>query len=451
MQNIKRENQNNLKYGNDKIQFRKHNFLGRGGNGEVFQIELLKGKEKLEKEWPNVDLHKLVVKFFICNVKKNSDEQKKRYERFRREIKIQSEICKMLSGVIPILEYSCPDEYSSRKYEAWYIMPEAEVFKVSKNIALKQKLEQMLELANTISNLHKRGIMHRDIKPDNIFFYENQICLGDFGLVWTADAEPLSVNNEQIGPIKILPPELEDGEKRRDCDYKYSDVYLFAKVLWMYIMRDRYGFRGEYIRGMSQVYLDKQNFDVLTFEPIHELLEEATKSKWQERLPIEECSNQIKMQISVCDSCIQNLILDQYIYREELKCFQSITIPEIKVYTDKTDIYNCLSKIVRYCRLEILSGSESYLICPGTIRRENGELYLLTERISENYVKNYLMNIVKLEIGENHTVFYTNKFKVPDENYVSIRTIAPNMFPLVKQIAFDNVYEVKMIGKNEYI
>lgn len=76
---------------------------------------------------------------------------------------------------------------------------------------------------------------------------------------------------------------------------------------------------------------------------------------------------------------------------------------------------------------------------------------MLTERISENYVKNYLMNIVQLEIGENHTVFYTNKFKVPDENYVSIRTIAPNMFPLVKQIAFDNVYEVKMIGKNEYI
>lgn len=182
MQNIKRENQNNLKYENDKIQFRKHNSLGRGGNGEVFRIELLKGKEKLEKEWPNVDLCKLVVKFFSYDEKKNPVEQKKRYERFRREIKIQSEICQRLSGVIPILEYSCPDEYSGRKYEAWYIMPEAEVFKVSKVIPLKQKLEQMLELANTISDLHKKGIMHRDIKPDNIFFYENQICLGDFGL-----------------------------------------------------------------------------------------------------------------------------------------------------------------------------------------------------------------------------------------------------------------------------
>lgn len=451
MQNTKRKIRNNTEYGNNIVRFRKISLLGSGGNGEVLRIELLRGKELLEKEWPDVDLSKLVVKFFSRDVKKNTDETNKRYERFRREVKIQRKSCKKFSGVVSILEYHCPEEYLGREYEAWYIMPEAKVFKVSKDISLKQKLEQMLELANVINNLHKEGIMHRDIKPDNIFFYRNQICLGDFGLVWTADMEPLTIYNEHIGPIKILPPELEHREERRDCDYKYSDVYLFAKVLWMYIKRDRYGFRGEYMRGMSQVYLDKQKFGVSTLEPIHELLEMATRHKWQERLPIEKCSDQIRKQINVCEGSIQDLILNQYIYQEELLYFQSVAKPNIKVYSNKVDIYNCLSKTMRYCKLEILSGSESYTICPGTIRRENRDLYLLTERISENYVRNYLMNIERLEIGEGQSVFYTNKFELYDANYKSISTLPPNMFPMVKQIAFDNIYEVKMIGKNEYI
>ncbi len=451
MQNTKGKNRSNVEYGNDIVRFRKINLLGSGGNGEVFSIELLRGKEILEKEWSNVDLSKLVVKFFVCDVKKNIAEQKKRYERFRREVKIQREYCKKFSGVIPILECYCPEEHLGRKYEAWYIMPEAKVFKVSNDIPLKQKLEQMLELANVICQLHNNGIMHRDIKPDNIFFYGNQICLGDFGLVWMADVESLTIYNERIGPIKILPPELENGEERQNCNYKYSDVYLFAKVLWMYIKRDGYGFRGEYMRGMSQVYLDKRKFDVSTFEPIHELLEKATRHKWQERLTIEECSDQIRKQINVCESSIHNSILNQYIYREELTYFQSVVEPNIKVYSDKTDIYNCLSKTIRYCRLEILSDSESYTICPEIIRRENRDLYLLTERISENYVRNYLMNIVRLEIGENQPVFYTNKFELTDENYVSISALSPDMPPIIKQIAIDNVYEVKMIVKNEYM
>lgn len=451
MQNTKEKRRSIVEYGNDIVRFRTIKLLGSGGNGDVFSIELLKGKELLEKEWPNVNLNKLVVKFFACDVKKNITEQKKRYERFRKEVKTQGESCKKLLSVIPILEYHCPEEYLGRKYEAWYIMPEAKVFKVSKDIPLKQKLEQMLELADVIHQLHKKGIMHRDIKPDNIFFYKNQICLGDFGLVWTADVKSLTICNERIGPIKILPPELEYSEERRDCDYRYSDIYLFAKVLWMYIKRDSYGFRGEYMRGMSQVYLDKDKFGVLTFEPIHELLEKATRHKWQERLTIEECSDQIKKQITVCESSILNSILNQYIYREELTYFQSVVKPNIKVYSDKSDIYNCLSKTIRYCRLEISSESESYTICPETIRRENRDLYLLTERISENYVRNYLMNIERLEIGEDQPVFYTNKYELTNGSYVSISTISPNMLPIIKQIAFDNVYEVKMIVKNEYI
>lgn len=449
MQNTKRNNSSNTEYGNDIVRFRTSDLLGSGGNGEVFRIQLLRGKEILEKEWPDIDLSKLVVKFFACDVKKNPIEQKKRYIRFCREVKTQGEFCKVLSGVIPILAHHCPEEYSGGKYEAWYIMPEAKAFKVSNKIPLKQKLEQMLELAEVIYQLHKNGIMHRDIKPDNIFFYGNQICLGDFGLVWTANVEPLTTCNEHIGPIKILPPELEEGVERRDCDYKYSDVYLFAKVLWMYIMQDRYGFRGEYVRGMSQVYLEKRRFEVFTLEPIHEMLERATRHKWQERLTIEACSDQIKKQINVCEGSIQKPALNRYIYQEELTYFQSVVKPNIKVYSNKADIYNCLSTTMRYCRLEILNDSESYTICPRTIRRENRELFRLTEQISENYVRNYLMNIERLEIGENAPVFYTNKFELFDENYVSISSLSLNSFPMARQIAFDNVYKVKMIGKDE--
>lgn len=87
----------------------------------------------------------------------------------------------------------------------------------------------------------------------------------------------------------------------RDYDYKPSDLYLFVKVVWMCIKGDYYGFRGEYKRGDTQIYLDKDQWEIKMFEPIHEMLEGATKTNYMDRISIEECITLLNRQLSVCD------------------------------------------------------------------------------------------------------------------------------------------------------
>lgn len=49
-------------------------------------------------------------------------------------------------------------------------MPESEV------------LRCMLDICDGINYLHENGIIHRDIKPQNIFLYKNSLKIGDFGV-----------------------------------------------------------------------------------------------------------------------------------------------------------------------------------------------------------------------------------------------------------------------------
>ena len=52
-----------------------------------------------------------------------------------------------------------------------------------KRISEEEAKLYLAEIVIAIDELHKHGIIHRDIKPDNILFdHEGHSCLTDFGL-----------------------------------------------------------------------------------------------------------------------------------------------------------------------------------------------------------------------------------------------------------------------------
>jgi serine/threonine protein kinase len=97
---------------------------------------------------------------------------------------------------------------------------------------VKLVIKSFLSLVRTVTALHQEGIVHRDIKPQNIFMGDDdELILGDFGIVFLPNQlERLSVSGESVGPHDFMPPWVFLDEKP---EIKQNfDVYMMGKVLW---------------------------------------------------------------------------------------------------------------------------------------------------------------------------------------------------------------------------
>lgn len=148
-----------------------------------------------------------------------------------------------------------------------------------------------------------------------------------------------------MGPYKIMPPELESVQNLGIDIYKFSDVYLFAKVLWMYLKGDNIGFRGEYKRSDSQIGIDKKIFNQETLEPIQILMTNATKKECSSRLDIHKCVKLIQKQLAIIDGRLAKEEIIQYKNKELFEIFIDKTKPQEIVYKNLNQIDEFLKNL----------------------------------------------------------------------------------------------------------
>lgn len=195
--------------------------LGEGGNGKV---SLVRDKSSGEE---------VAVKVLATG-----GEEKK--QRFLDEIQIVEKYAASITGIIPIIE-SCPEEF-------WYSMPVAKaIMKYIKDTepTVTEIVQGIIQLAETLSQLHSNNVSHRDIKPDNILFYNGRFCLSDFGLASFPDNPgEFTRSDKGLGAIFTIAPEMKRDPKH--ADGKKADVFSLAKTTWMLLTGDNRGFDGVY-------------------------------------------------------------------------------------------------------------------------------------------------------------------------------------------------------------
>jgi len=89
-------------------------------------------------------------------------------------------------------------------------------------------------LVETVAtSLHKDKIVHRDIKPDNIFYgNDGSLIPGDFGIVYMPDqAQRVTVTDERVGPWEYMPQWADSGVRYEAVEPNF-DVYMLGKLLW---------------------------------------------------------------------------------------------------------------------------------------------------------------------------------------------------------------------------
>ena len=101
----------------------------------------------------------------------------------------------------------------------FYTMDWCESSLAERKVSAEELAEIAKKLTGALAELHKHGLIHRDIKPDNILFRNGEIVLGDIGLVTRGENATYAGSPGFMVPGQSTPNE-------------YSDCYALAKSLY---------------------------------------------------------------------------------------------------------------------------------------------------------------------------------------------------------------------------
>jgi serine/threonine-protein kinase len=147
-------------------------------------------------------------------------------ERFSREGRLQASI--RHPHVVPV--YEAGDD-SGLLFIAMQIVdgPSLKELLQSGELDVWRALSLLTQVASALDAAHAQGLVHRDIKPQNILVARrDHAYLMDFGLGFEVDGAPLTLPGQTIGTIDYLPPEAAREERMTHM----SDVYGLGCVLY---------------------------------------------------------------------------------------------------------------------------------------------------------------------------------------------------------------------------
>src|SRR6266540_1409397 len=151
-------------------------------------------------------------------------------QRFEREIHVTSRL--QHPHILPIFDSG---ESNGLLY---YVMPlvsgESLRDKIDreKQLPMDEAARITCEIAEALSHAHAAGVIHRDVKPENVMLSDGHALLADFGIARALDlhtGERLTSSGLIVGTSAYMSPEQASGEERIDAR---SDIYGLGCVLY---------------------------------------------------------------------------------------------------------------------------------------------------------------------------------------------------------------------------
>jgi tetratricopeptide (TPR) repeat protein/predicted Ser/Thr protein kinase len=156
--------------------------------------------------------------------------------RFKREALAVARLAH--PNIVAVYDYG---EHDGRAYLVMeYVAGKNLKNRLGRPTALSLALEVVTAVGSALDYAHSKGLVHRDVKPGNILFTEdNRIVLSDFGIVRLADDQS-SLTRGVIGTPQYMAPEQALG---REVDGR-SDLYSLGIVLFE-MLTGRVPFKGD--------------------------------------------------------------------------------------------------------------------------------------------------------------------------------------------------------------
>ena len=150
-------------------------------------------------------------------------------ERFRREAKECAHV--RHDNIVPIFEAG---EAEGRPFYAMDVVPGeplSALIKAQRVPEPKALCAGLAGIANALEALHAAGIVHRDVKPQNVMVRpDGRMVLADFGLARSADAQRLTQTGDAVGTPLYMSPEQMLGQS--DQVDERSDIWGLGVTLY---------------------------------------------------------------------------------------------------------------------------------------------------------------------------------------------------------------------------
>ncbi|MGN7478646.1 Stk1 family PASTA domain-containing Ser/Thr kinase [Solibacillus silvestris] len=129
-------------------------------------------------------------------------------------------------------------------------------------LSAARSIHIMKQLTSAIAHAHENGIIHRDIKPQNILMdEEGNVKITDFGIATSLGATSFTQTNSVIGTVHYLSPE----QARGGIATMRSDIYALGIVLYE-LLTGELPFSGESAVSIALKHLQAETPSVREFD-----------------------------------------------------------------------------------------------------------------------------------------------------------------------------------------
>ncbi len=122
-------------------------------------------------------------------------------------------------------------------------------------LAIKEVLSVGAQLAEGLAAAHEHGVVHRDIKPDNVMLLKGSrglVKIMDFGLAQLSGASNMTRDGTTLGTMAYMSPEQAEGGH---VDHR-SDIWALGAVLYE-MTAGRPPFKGDFDQAVVYSILNE--------------------------------------------------------------------------------------------------------------------------------------------------------------------------------------------------
>lgn len=186
-------------------------FIGQGGMALVY------------KALDQRTHHYVAVK--ILKPEYNHDEEF--LQRFSREALAASKVSH--HNIVNLLDVGTEDEYRYIVLEYIEGRTLKEIIEEKGALTPETAVQIAVRILSALQHMHKNGIIHRDIKPQNILIHsEGHVKVSDFGIARMADSGTIGNEDVVMGSVHYFSPEQAQGLEVSAA----SDIYSVGVVLY---------------------------------------------------------------------------------------------------------------------------------------------------------------------------------------------------------------------------